>query len=121
MFISPACMHKTIIQRLNITSCNECDMIREDFFTGKICSKRKSRDDYGKKYECKAKKCTGLVNSEFLKDNDCEVIGKRHSARVAEQRMKEDNKFIPHVYVVEKRRSRKNRCTRMHTMCKPIQ
>ena len=121
MFMSPAHVQKTIIQLLNIACCNECDMIREIFFTGNIETKRKSRDDFGKKHECKLKKCIGLVNSEFLRDNECEVIGKRHSARVAQQRLKDDSKFIPHVHVVEKRQSRKNRCNRTLAMCKPIE
>ena len=102
MFISPAYVEKTVIQRLKIACCNECDLTRQKFFTGTIETKRKCREDLGKKYECNLKKCIGLVNCVFLRDNECEVIGNRHAARVAQQRLKDDSKFIPHAYVVEK-------------------
>ena len=106
--VQVAFISKSIIQRLKIERCSQCDKISDEFFcTSNIEFRRLSRHNMGGcKGKCYMKKCDGHIQAKFLADNECEIIGTRHSPRMIETKLKNDKLFIPHVMAVEKRRCR---------------
>ena len=61
-------------------------------------------------------KCDGNIQINYLIENECEIIGKRHSPRMIETKRRNDKFFTPHMMAVEKRRKRINAGTRKSTI-----
>ena len=71
MFISPAYIQKSIIERLKIKSCSKCDLLRNACETWNARKKNKPRKKCTGRYTCDLNKCCGLVSIEYLRINGC--------------------------------------------------
>ena len=75
MFLSPAYIQKSIIERLKIKSCSQCDLLRDNRQTWKPLKKKKPRKELSYQYQCNSDKCCGLVRADYLTLNGAIIIG----------------------------------------------
>ena len=119
MYVSPIFIEQSIIARLKIKSCNECDRLRNDFHNWGPKKYQWKRSEFGYRYECNSKKCDGLVSSRYLVTNSCIVLGRKLSDNQISAEIEKNTKFNPHPRVIEVPSKRNNSNTRRETMYKP--
>ena len=105
IFVSPAFIEKSICDRLHIKSCKRCDNLRYNFGLWKLWQRRRTREEIGDRYKCNPNKCAGLVDTTYLKLNNCNVENELRFTRGREKKiadlLKHDSKFIPHCVISE--------------------
>ena len=74
MFISPAYIQKSIIERLKIISCSQCDLLRDSRQRWNPLKKKKPRKELSYRYQCNSDKCCGLVCVDYLTLNGAIII-----------------------------------------------
>ena len=75
MFLSPAYIQKSIIERLKIITCDPCDKLRDSREGWKSLKKNKPRNHFIGRYKCSTEKCSGLVSAEYLELNGAIIEG----------------------------------------------
>ena len=88
MHISPAYIQKSIIERLKIKSCSQCDLLRDNRQTWKPLKKKKPRKELSYRYQCNGDKCCGLVRADYLTLNSTIIIGNEATEILEERKCK---------------------------------
>ena len=103
MFVSPAFIERSICDQLNIKSYKRCDNLCVHFVNWKLWQSWRTREEFGERYKCNPNKCICLIDTKYLKLNNCNVenelrLTRGHEKKIADL-LHRDYKFIPHCIV----------------------